>query len=229
MLRRRRKTAPERILIDVATQRDFLVTNAPMEVHNRADVTPKIRALAGWARAKRLPVISCVQTYRACDDANGLPRHCIDGTPGQKKMPFTLMPRRALVEADNCLSVPLDLMKRHHQVILRKRTEDILANPKADRLLNELHPDQFIVFGVGLEAWIRLLALGLMARQKRVAVVGDACGHWDPVAADLTLRQLEAKGIQILNTDELIVTEPARPTRGPKPIVRKLHQVKTTG
>ncbi len=227
MLRPRRKSTFERVIIDVATQRDFLVSNGPMAVMNRAEVIPKIRALMGWVRAQRLPVISCMEAYRPADDSNGHPRHCIDGTPGQQKLPFTLLPKRAVIEADNSYAVPLDLLHRNRQVILRKRTEDLLANPKADRLLNELH-ERFIIFGVGLESWIRLLALGLMVRQKPVSVVGDACGYWDPVAADLVLRQLEAKGVQVLKTDELIQTVPARPIRRTKPIVRRLHEARQT-
>ncbi len=227
MYRSRRKTGFDRVLIDIATQRDFLVTNAPMAVHNRADVSPKIRALMGWARGQSIPVVSCIQAYRPGDDSNGRPRHCVDGTPGQQKMPYTLFPKRVMVDADNTYAVPIDLMRRTRQVIFRKRTDDLLANPKADRLLNDLRPDRFILFGVGLESWIRLLALGMMVRQTRVTVVSDACGYWDPVAADLTLRQLEAKGVQLVTTDELVVTEPAAPRPRTRPVVRKLHEVQS--
>lgn len=226
---RRRKTSREWVLIDVATQRDFLVTGAPLPVADRTGIAPRIRALMAWGRAKRLPVISCIEAYRPSDDFNGKPRHCVDGTPGQQKMPYTLLPERMLLEADNSFSVPIDVLKRCRQVIFRKRTDDLLANPKAERLVNELNPDRFVIFGVGLETWIRLLALGLMVRKKRVTVVGDACGYWDPVAADLTLRQLEAKGILIARTEELTLPEPAAPRRRTRPIVRRLHEVRHVG
>ncbi len=200
-----------------------------MATKNRAAVISNIRALMGWAREQEVPVVSCIQAFRPTDDLNGCPRHCIDGTPGQKKMPFTLLSKRVLIKADNSYAVPIDLMQQHHQVIFRKRTEDLLANPKADRLLNDLQPDRFILFGVGLETWIRLLALGLMIRQKRMCVVSDACGYWNPVAADLTLRQLEAKGVQIAKTQELIVTEPAPSRRRTRPAIEKLHELRGTG
>jgi hypothetical protein len=85
------------------------------------------------------------------------------------------------------------------------------------------------VFGVGLESWIRLLSLGLLIRQKRLCVVSDACGYWNPVAADLTLRQLEAKGVQIVKTQELIVTEPTSPRPRTRPIIERLHEFRGTG
>jgi nicotinamidase-related amidase len=216
-------------LIDVATQRDFLVSNAPMAVENREEVVPRIRAMMAWARAQDLPVVSCIQAHRAGDDANGRPRHCVDDTPGQNKMPFTLLSKRVAIEADNSYAVPIDILTTHRQVIFRKRSDDLLTNPKADRLLNDLHPDRFILFGVGLESWIRVLALRLLARQKPVAVVADACGLWDPVAADLALRQLEAKGVQLLQTDELTVAEPETTRRRTRPVLKKLHEVQGTG
>ncbi|MBN1341957.1 MAG: isochorismatase family protein [Phycisphaerae bacterium] len=229
MRRGNRKSKPYRILIDVATQRDFLVTNAPMAIEHREEIVPRIRALMGWARAQEIPVVSCIQACRPGEDTNGRPRHCVDDTPGQSKLPFTLMQKRLLIEADNSYTVPIDILTTHRQVIFRKRTEDMLANPKADRLLNDLHPDRFIIFGVGLESWIRILALGLLARQKQVSVVRDACGFWDSVAADLALRQLEAKGVQILQTDELTVAEPETQRPRTRPVLKKLHEVQEAG
>jgi nicotinamidase-related amidase len=225
MLRLRRKMAFQPILVDIATQQDFLVTNAPMAVQNRAEILPNIRALIGWARGQRLRVISCLQACRPGDDFNGHPRHCVDGTPGQKKLPYTLLPKRLMVEADNSYSVPYDLMSRYQQVIFYKRTEDVLANPKADRVFNELQPDRYILFGVGLESWIKLLALGLLVRHKPVTVVSDACGYWDASAADLVLRQLEAKGIQLSKTSELVVAEQTAQPRT-RPVIAKLQGVK---
>ncbi len=228
MLRKKRSAMMDRVLIDVATQRDFLVSNAALPVENRAEVMPKIRTMMDWAKSQRIPVVSCIEAKRAGDDWRGRPRHCIDGTAGQKKLPFTLLSDRIVVEADNSFAMPIDLLKRTHQVIFRKRTEDLLGNPKADRLLNELDPERFVLFGVGLESWLRILALGLLVRQKRVTVVRDACGYWDPVAADLALRQLDAKGVRLVDADEMIVSEPVAPARRNKPILRKLTDVKSS-
>jgi len=216
------------VLVDVATQQDFLVSSGPLPVSNRAEILPNIRSLINWARAQRLPVISCIQAHRPGDDFGGLPRHCVDGTPGQKKLPYTLLPKRVLIEADNSYAVPYDLMQHYQQVIFRKRTEDLLANPKADRVFNELQPDRYILFGVGLESWIKLLALGLLVRHKPVAVVTDACGYWDFGAADLVIRQMEAKGIQLLRTAEVVVTEQVVPRPRTRTVVPRLQNANPT-
>jgi len=223
MLRLRRKMAFKPVLVDMATQQDFLVSSSPVAVANRADILNTIRSLINWARVQRLPVISCIQAYRPDDDFGGFPKHCVDGTPGQKKLPYTLLSKKVLIEADNSYAVPVDLMQRYQQVIFRKRTEDLLANPKADRVFNEMQPDRYIIFGVGLENWIKLLALGLLVRHKPVTVVMDACGYWDASAADLVLRQFEAKGIQLLKTTDLVPPEDIAAEPKTRPAVVKLQ------
>ncbi len=79
----------------------------------------------------------------------------------------------------------MDLFSVHQQVIFRKRQDDLLGNPKADRFLTQLPTGEYILFGIGIECSIRVLALGLLARHRRVTVITDACGYWDKGKADL--------------------------------------------
>ena len=89
-------------------------------------------------------------------------------------------------------------------MIFRKRTEDLLRNPKADCFLNQLPTDDFIIFGVSLETSIKALALALLAREKHATIVVDACGYWNKGTADLAVRQMAAKGAQILTVSGLL-------------------------
>lgn len=182
------------VLLDMNTQRDFLDPAGSCPVGNLATLVPKLRKVFALARAYHMPVISALDTHRETEPPKGLPWHCLEGSPGQKKMPFTLLQNRVLVEANNSLDLPLDLLRNHRQVILSRRTEDLLHNPKADRLLTELEARAFILFGVGLERSIRRLALSLLARGKTVGFVPEACGYWNEIDAELTTRQLVAKG-----------------------------------
>jgi len=208
------------LLIDMCTQCDFLCENSPCEVRNREQLIKRMKRVIAWARLSRVPIVSAIDAHRPQESTNGRPRHCIDGTEGQLKLPFTLLPDRTLLEADNSFAVPLNLLKRYRQVLLRKRTEDLLANPKADRLLSECRVGEMVIFGVGIESGIKALALGLLTRQKRVAVVVDACGYWDWSAADLALRQIEAKGARIIHVEDLRVL-PKRTYRKPRWLVRR--------
>jgi nicotinamidase-related amidase len=126
------------------------------------------------------------------------------GTDGQQKVPFSLLPDRIWVDSDNCLCVSLEILQRHQQVILVKEHRDPFTNPKLDRLLTELPIRRFVVFGVSLENSVRLAALGLLLRHRRVAVVHDACGWWNAEDGAMALRQLTAKGCELVSTQQLV-------------------------
>ncbi|HOB75790.1 MAG TPA: cysteine hydrolase family protein [Phycisphaerae bacterium] len=207
-----------RVLIDICTQCDFLEPGAILQVANLSPLVENLKRIFCWVHGARLGIVSCLESHRPTEMLAGFPLHCIDNTPGQAKCAFTLLKPWTLVEADNYLCLPPDLCTHYRQVIFRKRSRDILANPKTDRFLTHLRTDEVILCGVGMERAIKLLALGLLARHHRVTVVSDACGYWSRADADLAIRQLAAKGIRMVSTEEL-VTEPL-PTRRPRSRLR---------
>ncbi|MEP0841912.1 MAG: isochorismatase family protein [Phycisphaerae bacterium] len=211
-----------RVLIDVCTQRDYLGNKAILQVSNRDPLIENLRKVFAWTQAAGVGVVSLVESHRPTEMLAGFPLHCIDGTAGQEKLPFTLLDPRVLVEADNSLSLPPDLCEKHRQIIFRKRSRDVLGNPKADRFLTQLPVEEMLIVGVGLERAIKGLALGLLSRHQPVTVVLDACGYWSSADADLSSRQLAAKGIKLMTVEELLVRPTPRPRRV-KPRVRAVR------
>jgi len=209
---RPKKTVWKYILVDVCTQRDFLESGAILQVANRDELIINLRHIFHWARANDIAIVSVIESHRPTEPLNGYPLHCIDNSPGQKKLDFTLTTPRFLVEADNYLSLPPDLRDNYRQLLFRKRSRDVLSNPKTDRFLTQLDTEQIYIVGVGIERAIKGLALGLHARHHRVTVVADACGHWSRADADLSARQLAAKGITLLKTTE-VTSMPIKPER----------------
>lgn len=203
----------DRVLIDICTQSDYLDAGAILQVANSVPLVRRLRQIFDWARNERIGTFSSVESHRPSEPLAGFPLHCIDGTPGQAKLDFTYLPPFFLVEVDNTLALPPNLGEDYQQLIFRKRARDILSNPKADRFLTSLKANDFIIFGVGLERAIRTLALGLLGRNKRVTVVSDACGYWNMGDADLVMRQLAAKRVRIVTTDELTAAPDAPPRR----------------
>jgi len=198
----------DRVLIDVCTLRDYLDPGAILQVANLDELITHLGQVFRWALEQRIGVVSSIESHRASEPLNGWPLHCIDGTPGQSKPDFTLLKPAAMVETDNYLSLPPDLRKDYRQLIFRKRSRDVLGNPKADRFLTQLRLDEYIIVGVGVERAIKSLALGLLARHKAVAVVTDACGHWSGADAELAFRQLAAKGARLTTAAELTAPPP---------------------
>lgn len=189
------------VFVDVCTQLDYLADDGARRMNNAVDVLPALRRLMAVARWEKLPTISCIDA-RSPDEVRGVQNPaCVVGSRGQAKLPCTLLPARSVVESDNCLCIPLDLLDRHQQIIFVKRHRDPFTNPKLDRILTEMLARRFVVFGLPLETSVRLMVLGLLLRSRRVALVRDACGFWNEPEADMTLRQLEAKGCEILDSD----------------------------
>lgn len=205
------------VLLDMNTQRDFLDADGTCPINGPDSLIPKLRKVFSLARTYHIPVVSALDSHRENELPNGLPRHCFEGSSGQKKLRFTLLRNRTFVEANNNLDLPMNLLDSYRQVILRRRTEDFFGNPKADRLLTDLRPERFILFGVGLERSIRRLALSLLARGKRIAVVPEACGYWSATDADLTVRLILAKHGLELTVEELgVLFERASRVRMPR-------------
>ncbi|MFA5864048.1 MAG: isochorismatase family protein [Phycisphaerae bacterium] len=197
------------IIVDVNTQRDFLSTEGVLPIQDRQHVIERIRKVMEWAKLYRLPIISLVDVHRPNGQfirSSLFP--CIEGTLGQQKMPFTLIPKRFILEHDASPSLPENLFENYLQIVIHKRTNDVFTNPKADRLFSHLQTKRFLILGVGTERAIKALALGLLSRGQHPIVVSDSCGCWDSDAASLALRQIEAKGAIVVKTEDIIHTDP---------------------
>jgi nicotinamidase-related amidase len=192
------------------TQKDFLSVDGILPVIDRSRVSENIKKIFEWIKRHRIPVISPVDSHRP---GEGVPFrsplfNCIEGTLGQQKIGFSLLPKRLTIEHDNSPSLADNLLENYLQIVITKRTNDVFTNPKADRLFSYLQAKRFLIFGVGIERAVKSLVLGLLSRGKNPIVVSDACGTWDTEIAELTLRQLEAKGAIILKTSELTPSKP---------------------
>ncbi|MBN2562150.1 MAG: isochorismatase family protein [Phycisphaerae bacterium] len=196
-----------RILVDMNTQCDFLLPKGALPVVNRGRILPNIRRIMNWGRIEGVPIISSLECHRNGEPGNGLPRHCVDRSSGQKKLPFTLMPRRIILHGDNTLDLPLEPFRRYQQVIFTKRNHDFLSNPKADRLINHTRAKYIAVFGVLAEHCVKTAVLGLLARHRRVVVIRDACGYLSYGDAELAFRQMAAKGATLVTTEQLLSGE----------------------
>lgn len=217
------------VLIDVCTQREYMEETSPHRCKANVDFARNIKHLMAFARWTKAPVVSCIDVPRGMDkpcsligvnrpelrpllkpnpptgeDVARLTWTATRGCVQSRKAPFTLFPRHTLIESDNCLGVSLDVLQRYQQAIFAKSHRDPFTNPKLDRLLTEMPARRFVVFGIGVEASMRLLVLGLILRRRRVALVQDACGWWNEDAAEMAFRQLNVKGCALVTTEKYI-------------------------
>lgn len=191
------------ILIDVDTQRDFLLGRGNACIGNHGQVLAHIRRIMAWARHSNIPVISIAEVYPNNNNGSNGFDYCVDGTDGQKKIRYTLLSNRVSFPADNSTALPADVLWRHRQVILHKRCVDPFDEPRIERLLSELRADEFVLIGAGTEGAVKATALGLLQRGKNVRVIVDALGSHNKREARLALRKMETKGAKLIATKDL--------------------------
>jgi nicotinamidase/pyrazinamidase len=193
------KLRRKRILVDVDTQNDLLIATGANCIKNHRRVLMNIRRVFAWARIKN---IKSVSTILSRPQNNG-EQCCIAGTPGQKKVSYTLRGKRIAFEAGNSTDLSRDIFTHFEQIILTKRVEDPFEEPRAERLLSELRADEFIVIGAPAEGAVSPTVLGLLQRGKRVIVITDAIGVYDRKVAEVAFRKWQAKGAILMETKDL--------------------------
>jgi nicotinamidase-related amidase len=192
------------VFVDVCVQREYLTRNGQVPCHNADRIAINAKHLMAFARLAKLPVLSCVDVHRGNRIGPEFVSVVSRAAPHEQKAAFTLLPHYTVVESDNSLAVSLELLKHYQQAIFTKIHRDPFTNPKLDRLLTEMPARRFIVFGISLEASLRILVLGLIRRKRRVTLLTDACGYWNRQEADMVLRQLGVKGCQLVTCGEYL-------------------------
>ena len=196
------RTKRKQIIVDIDTQRDFLLASGKACIGNHRRVLTHIRRVMAWARSRNVPIISTAEVHPD-HNGNGNNGYCIDGTDGQRKIRYTLFNNRISFAADGNTDLSRDMLRRYKQIILHKRCVDPFNEPRIDRLLSEVRANEFIIIGISLEGAVAATALGLLQRGKQVTVVIDAVGSHNKKEAKLALRKMETKGAKIIETRKL--------------------------
>lgn len=191
-----------RILVDVDVQYDMFLADGKMCVRNHRRVLANIRRVMAWTRRQRIRQISLAIVHDP-HRHGGNGHYCVAGTKGVRKVHYTLRDRHVDFGDDAGTDLPRQLLQDHTQVILYRHTEDPFEQPRIDRLFSETRATEFIIVGSLTEVAVRLLVLGLLVRKRMVTLVSDALGNRDKAAAEVALRQMQAKGAKIFDTKTL--------------------------
>jgi len=70
----------------------------------------------------------------------------------------------------------------------------------------EVRASEFILVGTCLEGAVKMTALGLLQRGKKVTIIVDAVGTHNNKDAKLALRKMETKGAKLLDTKKIAGT-----------------------
>jgi nicotinamidase/pyrazinamidase len=200
----------EVIFWDVDTQRDFMLPGGNLYVPGAEKLIPNLKRLVDLARDRSVFLVSTVDAHTPNDpEFRDWPPHCVQGTPGQQKIPETLTDDFLVIPNDPDSLLPEDY-RTHKQIIVEKQTLDDFDNPNTERILKQLGPDvEHAVFGVVTEYCVRLSVMGMLKRGYRVIVVTDAIETLKEEDGRRTLAEFEAHGARLVTTDDVLTAAAA--------------------
>jgi nicotinamidase/pyrazinamidase len=188
----------------VDTQVDFIDPRGRLPVPGAEKLIPNWKRLTDWAARQGILVVADVDVHHEDDpEFDVYPPHCLVGTPGQQKIPETVLPKQYVIP-NHKAELPRDL-EPYQQIVIEKQTVDVFDNPNLEDFLALLGKEREIVlYGVVTEICVHLATRGLLDWGFRVNLVRDAVRHWDVAKGQATLALVEERGGRLLTTDEVV-------------------------
>ena len=188
------------IFLDIDTQLDFVCPSGALYVPGAERVVSAIARLNCHAAAHGIPVLSTIDAHPENDpEFREWPPHCIEGTIGQHKAESTLLERRIVVP-NRPSSIELGGAQ---QILLEKQDVNAFTVPNLSRILDLLHADRYVVYGVVTEVCVLHAARGLLRRGKPVTIVTDAVEGLESAAAARALDEVTASGGSLARISEI--------------------------
>jgi nicotinamidase/pyrazinamidase len=188
------------VFFDIDTQLDFLYPAGALYVPGAERIVPAVARLNRWAAEHGNTVVSSMDAHAENDlEFRTWPPHCVAGTAGQAKPCGTLLDRRIVIpnttDSTTGAGAP--------QIILEKQTTDIFQTHTIQALLEKLHADRYLVYGVVTEICVARAALGLQQTGRPVAIVTDAVESLSADAARRLFDEFTSAGGVLTSVSEV--------------------------
>ncbi len=178
---------------DVDTQIDFMLPSGRLYVPGAEKIIPTLADLTAWAGSRGIPVISS-----ACAHLPGDPEipiygpHCMAGTPGQQKVPETLLPNRFVVPNRR---IDLPDLQSFQQIIIEKQEFNAFSNPNTEQIMQQFGSDlPIVLYGVATDICVACAANALLDRGHRVELIRDAIAALNGKEAEVFLNCFRQRG-----------------------------------
>jgi nicotinamidase/pyrazinamidase len=205
-----------RIFWDVDTQYDFVRADGRLYVPGAEQLIPSFKRLNEHAHTHGIRVIASADEHvpehaeisDAPDFDNTYPPHCLRGTPGQQKIPETALRDPLLIEPVAIDRAELERRVREHRgdILFHKHWFDVFTNPNVEPVLEELDPDEIVVYGVALDVCNRYVIEGLLERRPKTTLrlVTDATLPIVAARGQALLERWQKYGVELIRTGEAL-------------------------
>ena len=188
------------VFFDIDTQLDFLYPAGALYVPGAERVVEAIARLNRFAAAHAIPLISTVDAHAENDpEFASWPPHCITGTWGQRKAEATMVEPRVVIPNRRCELA----IEGARQIVVEKQNVDAFTAVSLEPVLDRLHADRCVVYGVVTEICVLFAARGLLRSGRAVAVVTDAVETLRSEDSARALAEIAAAGGTLTTVSEV--------------------------
>ena len=204
-----------RVFWDVDTQVDFIHPNGKLHVAGAEMVVGNLAALTDFAHSSGIRIVGSSDSHALNDDelsdkpdfVDTYPPHCLQGTPGQRRIPETALRNVLVVEPEDAPAEVLKRLRGHGgDILFHKRYFDVFTNPNVGPVIDALAIDEVVLYGVALDVCNRYAVEGLLERYPGlpITVVTDAVRAINEDARDELLTDWQRRGVKLTRTAEVV-------------------------
>lgn len=214
---------------DVDTQKDFMDAKGALYVPGAEEIKPRLEVMKRHALAlpydytdpesgrrycgvdcsygiSQYPMLGSVDRHFEGDaelkGANGFPKHCMNATEGQKKIPETTCGGTvAFIENKAYSASELKAKMSASAVYFEKQEVSVFSNANAN-LLKRF--DAAVVYGVATEYCVKAAVLGMRQRGLDVLVVEDAIKGITPEGEKAAIEEMKNAGAKFIKTKDVL-------------------------
>ena len=193
------------VFVDIDTQHDFISADGALSVPGAENIRGNLRALTNFAIKNGVKIIASADAHTPDDrEFEIFPPHCVQGTPGQKKIEETCVPNTLVIENSAPETHPHEVVSGADQILLEKQTYDVFTNPNAAEVVKSANADEHIVYGVATDYCVKAAVFGLLDRGHQVIVVEDAIAAVDEKAGNDAVAMMKGQGAIFKKTPDVI-------------------------
>lgn len=193
------------VFVDIDTQFDFISADGALSVPGAEDIRENLRLLTNHALENGVKIIASADAHAPDDkEFEIFPPHCVQDTPGQKKIEETSVANTQVIINHASETHPHYVVSGADQVLLEKQTYDVFTNPNTAEIVRAANADEHIVYGVATDYCVKAAVCGLLDRGHNVIVVEDAIAAVDESAGNAAIALMKREGAIFQKTREII-------------------------